>query len=195
MSGTIGTIPTDGAGGATVAVMTAKLMAEAEGKRLKLTKDQTTQRSHSYELGLAMGGCGSGAALSGTAFGKISEKGKDFNWNDSEVEKQKMKAALNCVMGIDKDYFLSKVAKAYMTLIGDGTSGIFCEDSLENPQNWNEKTEQTVSLDKFDILLTNPPFGAKIPVRGEEKLKQFEFDFKNYFADHVNILVLKTKIC
>src|SRR5947199_7399768 len=89
-----------------------------------------------------------------------------------------MKAALNCVMGVDKDYFLSKVAKAYMTLIGDGTSGIFCEDSLENPQNWNEKTEQTVSLDKFDILLTNPPFGAKIPVRGEEKLKQFELGHK-----------------
>lgn len=64
------------AGGATVAVMIAKVMAEAEGKRLKLTPDQTAQRAHSYELGLAMGGCGSGAVLSGTAFAKMSEKGK-----------------------------------------------------------------------------------------------------------------------
>ena len=81
-------------------------------------------------------------------------------------------------MGIDKDYFLSKVTKAYMRLIGDGTSGIFCEDSLENPQNWNEKTRLKISLNKFNALLTNPPFGSKIPVRGEEKLKQFEVGHK-----------------
>jgi len=81
-------------------------------------------------------------------------------------------------MGIDKDYFLSKVAKAYMTLIGDGTSGIFCEDSLKNPQNWNKKTRARIDLGKFNVLLTNPPFGSKIPVRGEEKLKQFEVGHK-----------------
>src|SRR4051812_48574677 len=80
--------------------------------------------------------------------------------------------------GYIKDYVSGQIVKAYMTLIGDGTSGIFCEDSLENPQNWKEKTKQNVNLGKFDILLTNPPFGSKIPVRGEEKLKQFELGHK-----------------
>ena len=125
--------------------------------------------------------CGSGGFLIDSLkhiWHKIDQKGKDFNWDDSEVEREKVRFASNCVMGIDKDYFLSKVAKAYMTLIGDGTGGIFCEDSLENPRNWNEKTKQKVGLGKFDVLLTNPPFGSKIPVRGEEKLKQFEFGYK-----------------
>lgn len=31
-----------------------------------------------------------------------------------------MKVALNKIRGIDKDYFLSKVAKAYMAIIADG---------------------------------------------------------------------------
>lgn len=53
-----------------------------------------------------------------------------------------MTFALNNIRGIDKDYFLSKVAKAYMAIVGDGKSGIFCEDSLENPKNWNSKTKQ-----------------------------------------------------
>ena len=29
----------------------------------------------------------------------------------------------------------------------------------------------------------------------QEKSEQFESDFKNYFADHVDILDLKTRIC
>lgn len=31
-----------------------------------------------------------------------------------------MEVALNKIRGIDKDYFLSKVAKAYMAIIADG---------------------------------------------------------------------------
>jgi len=89
-----------------------------------------------------------------------------------------MKYALYNIKGIDKDYFLAKVARAYMALIGDGKSGIFCEDSLDNPQNWNLKTRQEIKLGEFSVLLTNPPFGSKIPVRGEEKLKQYELAHK-----------------
>lgn len=51
-----------------------------------------------------------------------------------------MEAALNKICGLDKDYFLSKVAKAYMAILGDGKSGIFCEDSLDNMENWQDKT-------------------------------------------------------
>ena len=89
-----------------------------------------------------------------------------------------MAAALNNIRGIEKDSFLAKVAKAYMAIIGDGKSGIFCEDSLENPQNWSPKTRQKIQLGQFTVLLTNPPFGSKIPVKGEEKLKQFDLAYK-----------------
>ena len=125
--------------------------------------------------------CGSGGFLIETlryVWSKIDKKGKEYNWSQSEINRQKQKLATMNFIGIDKDYFLSKVTKAYMTLIGDGTSGVVCDDTLETDVKWKSITNQKIQLGQFDILLTNSPFGAKIPVRGENKLKQFEFGYK-----------------
>ena len=65
-----------------------------------------------------------------------------------------------------------------MAIVGDGKGGIFCEDSLDEPNNWDAKTKNKIELNSFKVLLTNPPFGSKIPVRGEDKLKQFELGHK-----------------
>ena len=125
--------------------------------------------------------CGSGGFLIEAlrhVWRKLDVDGEKYHWNKSNLQEEKMEVALNKIRGIDKDYFLSKVAKAYMAIIGDGKSGIFCEDSLENPKNWKDKTRLKIDLEKFSVLLTNPPFGAKIPVRGEDKLKQFDIGYK-----------------
>ncbi len=125
--------------------------------------------------------CGSGGFLIEAlrhVWRKLDAEGEKYHWNKSNLQEEKMEVALNKIRGIDKDYFLSKVAKAYMAIIGDGKSGIFCEDSLENPKNWKEKARLKIDVGKFSVLLTNPPFGSKIPVRGEEKLKQFELGHK-----------------
>lgn len=125
--------------------------------------------------------CGSGGFLVETLryiWNKLEKQGKLLNWSERELNEEKMEVALNKICGIDKDYFLSKVSKAYMAILGDGKSGLFCEDSLEKPENWNDKTRIKINLNKFSILLTNPPFGSKIKVQGEEKLKQYDFGFK-----------------
>lgn len=103
---------------------------------------------------------------------------KQMGWSDSAITEEKIDIANKCIRGIDKDYFLSKIAKSYMAIMGDGKSGIFCEDSLEKIENWNSKTKQKIHLGEFDVVLTNPPFGSKIPVTGEEKLKQYELAHK-----------------
>jgi type I restriction enzyme M protein len=125
--------------------------------------------------------CGSGGFLIESlrhVWRKLDSEGEKYHWNKSNLQEEKMEVALNKIRGIDKDYFLSKVAKAYMAIMGDGKSGIFTEDSLEVPKNWGQATRQKIDLDKFSVLLTNPPFGSKIPVRGDEKLKQFELGHK-----------------
>jgi len=125
--------------------------------------------------------CGSGGFLIESlrhVWRKLDAEGEKYHWTKSNLQEEKMEVALNKIRGIDKDYFLSKVAKAYMAIIGDGKSGIFTEDSLENPKNWGPATRQKINLEKFSVLLTNPPFGSKIPVRGEDKLKQFELGHK-----------------
>lgn len=125
--------------------------------------------------------CGSGGFLIEAlrhVWRKLDAEGEKYHWNKSNLQEEKMEVALNKIRGIDKDYFLSKVAKAYMAIIGDGKSGIFCEDSLERPENWGTMTKTKIHLNDFSVLITNPPFGSKIPVRGEEKLKQFELGHK-----------------
>jgi len=125
--------------------------------------------------------CGSGGFLIEAlryVWRKLDAEGEKYHWSKMSLQEEKMKYALCNIKGIDKDYFLAKVAKAYMALIADEESGIFNEDSLENPKNWKNKTRQEIKFKEFDILITNPPFGSKIPVRGEEKLKQFELGYK-----------------
>ncbi|MCX6760442.1 MAG: N-6 DNA methylase [Candidatus Nealsonbacteria bacterium] len=133
--------------------------------------------------------CGSGGFLIEALrhiWKKLDAEGEKYHWNRSNLQEEKMEVALNKIRGIDKDYFLSKVAKAYMAIIGDGKSGIFCEDSLERPENWQDKTKLKVDMGKFSVLLTNPPFGSKIPVRGEDKLKQFKLGYKWNFNKESN---------
>lgn len=125
--------------------------------------------------------CGSGGFLVETLryiWGKLDKQGEKLHWSERELNEEKMEVALNKICGIDKDYFLSKVSKAYMAILGDGKGGLFCEDTLERPENWNDKTKIKINLNKFSVLLTNPPFGSKIKVQGEDKLKQYDFGYK-----------------
>lgn len=121
--------------------------------------------------------CGSGGFLVETLKHKwklLDERGAQFGWSESALAEEKTAEAIHSIRGIEKDEFLSKVAKAYMAILGDGKGGIFCEDSLEKPIHWKPKTQQNVELGKFDIVMTNPPFGKEIKIVGDEKLGQFD---------------------
>ena len=124
--------------------------------------------------------CGSGGFLVDAlkhVWGNADEKYKKLNWKEGQIEKKKMEIATANFRGLDKDYFLSKVAKAYMNLVGDGTTGIFCEDSLEMPQNWKDETQLKIKLGTFDVVLTNPPFGKELKVKGDDKLRQYDLSY------------------
>lgn len=124
--------------------------------------------------------CGSGGFLVESlkyVWDKLEKQGNILNWPKNEIEIEKQKIAIKNFRGIDKDNFLGKVAKAYMALLGDGRGGIYCENSLEKPSNWSKKTQSEIKFETFDVILTNPPFGSKIPIKGEEVLKQYEFGY------------------
>ena len=125
--------------------------------------------------------CGSGGFLIETlryVWDKIEKEGKDLNWSERAIQEEKIAFASTKIRGIDKDAFLTKLTKAYMAILGDGKGGIFCEDSLDNPNTWNPDTRVKIDLNKFTIVATNPPFGASINVVGEDKLKQYDLGYK-----------------
>lgn len=125
--------------------------------------------------------CGSGGFLIIALehiWSKLEEEAKEKRWSKEFLGNKKREHASKYIAGIDKDSFLAKVTKAYMAIVGDGRGGIFCENSLLPLSEWNSKTKHKIELDKFDVLITNPPFGAKIPVRGEKTLEQYNLGFK-----------------
>ncbi len=104
----------------------------------------------------------------------IDEMGSKYGWSESAIVEEKKTVGIKNIRGIEKDSFLTKLGKSYMAILGDGKGGIFCEDSLENPNNWKDFTQQNVKLGTFSVSFSNPPFGKDIKVTGKQKLSQYE---------------------
>lgn len=120
--------------------------------------------------------CGSGGFLIAAlehVWGQLREEAKRKNWNQRQLFKREVEVATDCFRGIDKDAFLAKVCKAYMALIGDGRGGVFCANSLSVVSDWPHGLQEKAKLGTFDVVLTNPPFGARIPVKGQALLSQY----------------------
>jgi len=97
---------------------------------------------------------------------------------EGKIGSLKTEVASKNFYGIDKEFDLAKVSKAYMAIVGDGRGGIFCADSLVIPDEWTPIQREKIKLGSFDVLLTNPPFGSKIPITSKSLLEQYELGFK-----------------
>lgn len=92
------------------------------------------------------------------------------------------------VYGVDKDAFLSRLAKIRLASVYEATGSIACADSLV----W-DKALIPFSSKRFDVILTNPPFGSNISAGSIETLSSYELAKKyrcrggKYFkSDEVN---------
>jgi type I restriction enzyme M protein len=121
--------------------------------------------------------CGSGGFLIGAlshVWSGLRADADERGWSERELARREQRAATDNFRGVDKDGFLAKVTKAYMALVGDGRGGIFCANSLQPPNEWPISMSDKIGLGKFDVLITNPPFGKKIVVRGNKLLSQYD---------------------
>ncbi len=124
---------------------------------------------------------------------KIEKNGTKFNWNRENLLEEKKSFAIKSIHGMELDNFLTKVCKAYMAIIGDGKGAVFVGDSLEIPNNWDLRIRQHIGLNRFNVVITNPPFGKDLKIVGEEKLSQFELGHK-WKLDKKNNQFIKTKV-
>jgi len=84
----------------------------------------------------------------------------------NNLTKNKRRIASNTIFGVDKELDLVKIAKAYMTIAGDGKANIQNKDSLDYIDNQFEGMPA-----EFDVILTNPPFGTKTKIRSDKASK------------------------
>jgi type I restriction enzyme M protein len=114
--------------------------------------------------------CGSGGFLiySLEHVWEIMDNDKKYKGSPN-LEHLKKEVAEKYFYGIDKEIDLVKIAKAYMSIIGDGRSKIAQENTLHNFEDYQPKPKELFVKEdgkpkQFNYVVTNPPFGTKIPV-------------------------------
>ena len=77
--------------------------------------------------------------------------------------------------GLEINEELARVAKMNMIIHDDGHTNVVGHDALDFPQNIRDKNDG-LAAGRFDLILTNPPFGATIrrTEKGDGYLEQFE---------------------
>ena len=108
-----------------------------------------------------------------------------FNQKISEIASENY-------FGFDINPDLVKATKMNMVMNNDGSGNILQLNSLLPPQEWSEETKKKLakalgvpaasirnqtSLSHFDVIVTNPPFGSKIPIKDQQILEQFEIGY------------------
>ena len=119
-------------------------------------------------------------------------------YNALDVNEKVQQYAQQYLFGVDFDPDLKRAARMNMVMAGDGHANIFQFNSLEYPKGANtidiKRFEKQVNasieksadkgkyyhehaLEKFDLIFTNPPFGAKIPINDPEILSQYDLGY------------------
>ncbi|MBC6714206.1 N-6 DNA methylase [Treponema sp. Marseille-Q3903] len=144
--------------------------------------------------------CGTGGFVV-TAMNKVIERlqkrfieqyGEKAKWNHDILkaynEKISETAAKN-FFGFDINPDLVKATKMNMVMNNDGSGNIVQLNTLLPPQEWAEETKKYLAtalevdsktilnhktIGLFDVIVTNPPFGSKIPIQDTQILEQFD---------------------
>ena len=115
---------------------------------------------------------------------KIDQEEKK-KWGDNldaaraSIQSRTAKYAEKFIVGIDFNPELVKATKMNMVMNNDGAGGLFQANSLETPSSWRD--DRLISRRLFgnvDLIFTNPPFGAKIPVTDPSVLEQYDLGYR-----------------
>lgn len=145
--------------------------------------------------------CGTGGFLVTAMTHAIMKLEKDFatsiginkeDWDSDTVrvfQDKISEMASSNYFGFDINPDLVKATKMNMVMNNDGSGNILQTNSLLPPHEWTEefrsKLAEALGIDKaelrnhntigfFDVIVTNPPFGSKIPIKDKNVLEQYE---------------------
>ncbi len=111
--------------------------------------------------------CGTGGFLI-RVYDVVSEKIRSSDIAEREQDRQLEELARSCLMGMDWETRAARTCKMNMIIHGDGHAGVYQANSLDLNELRNkvarrrraDSTAPDIEDGAFDIVLTNPPFGA-----------------------------------
>jgi type I restriction enzyme M protein len=116
----------------------------------------------------------------------------EASWGDEDkqlIRSRISEIAASNFFGFDLNQILVKATKMNMVMNNDGSGNILPTNSLLPPHEWtdefktglaealgiaNAQINSHKSIGFFDVVMANPPFGSKIPIKDTHILEQFE---------------------
>lgn len=125
--------------------------------------------------------CGTGGFLI-TAMNHVIDKiraAEIHKWGNVKRAEQRTgqrvaRFAQQSVIGMDLNPHLVKASKMNMVMNNDGAGGLFQANALKAVATWDEELRARRLLGRVDRLLTNPPFGSKIPIDDPSILETYD---------------------
>lgn len=114
--------------------------------------------------------CGSGGFLL-NAMDKV-RKFAEENYDEREAWEHWHKFAMNNLYGIEINDQIARICKMNMIIHDDGHTNVISTDSLRNIDEIT-KIHKEFRKNHFDILLTNPPFGATVKSTEKDYLDKY----------------------
>jgi type I restriction enzyme M protein len=106
--------------------------------------------------------------------GEIDRWGGDLTRAEPRIKDRIAKFAQQFIAGIDFNPNLVKASKMNMVMNNDGSGGLFQGNSLASPATWDEDLRARHLMGQVDLIVTNPPFGSKIPVDEPSILEKYD---------------------
>ena len=105
--------------------------------------------------------CGSGSFLA-EAFNAVSKRLESITGSGSAEHTRGMREwSTQKLYAVDKDSVSVRLSKAYLSLLGDGSTHVFKWDVLRTSR-WDQRLSEAMQDGSFSVVLTNPPFGTKL---------------------------------
>lgn len=121
--------------------------------------------------------CGSGGFLL-HAMDLIRKKAEEDYEDEKEIYSYWHDFASKNLFGIEINEQIARVCKMNMIIHDDGHTNIISADSLDNIEK-HTKINSQFKKENFDIILTNPPFGAKVLINEKKYLKDYQLGLNN----------------
>ena len=131
--------------------------------------------------------CGSGGFLL-NAMDNVRQWA-EVNYDEREAWEHWHNFAMNNIYGIDINDQIARVCKMNMIIHDDGHTNIISTDSLNDLEDINE-IHKGFKKDYFDLILTNPPFGAVIKRTEKDYLDKYNLG-KERKAQKTEILFIE----
>lgn len=121
--------------------------------------------------------CGSGGFLLHAM--DLIRKEAEANYDDeNEIFSYWHDFASKNLFGIEINEQIARVCKMNMIIHDDGHTNVISADSLDNIEK-HTKLNSQFKKENFDIILTNPPFGAKVLFNEKKYLQDYDLGLNN----------------